>query len=56
MLRLSAHLGYLFTELPLEERLAAASEAGFAWIEHPNPYAVPLLRDYFVPRSAITAL
>lgn len=41
MLRLSAHLGYLFTELPLEQRLGAASEAGFTLIEHPNPYAIP---------------
>lgn len=41
MLQLSAHLGYLFTELPLEQRLGAAGEAGFTWIEHPNPYAIP---------------
>ncbi len=41
MLQLSAHLGYLFTELPLEQRPGAASEAGFTLIEHPNPYAIP---------------
>lgn len=38
---LSAHLGYLFTELPLTERLAAASRAGFTAIEHPEPWAIP---------------
>ncbi|WP_174286248.1 hydroxypyruvate isomerase family protein [Sphingomonas bacterium] len=37
---LSAHLGYLFTELPFEARFAAAAAAGFAFVEHPSPYAV----------------
>ena len=37
----SAHLGYLFTEQPLAERIAAAARCGFAAIEHPAPYAVP---------------
>ena len=38
---LSAHIGYLFTERPLPERIAAARAAGFAAVEHPAPYAVP---------------
>ena len=37
----SAHLGYLFTDLPMQERVAAAARAGFAAIEHPAPYDVP---------------
>jgi hydroxypyruvate isomerase len=41
MVRYSAHLGYLFTELPLEKRFAAARQAGFAEVEHPNPYVLP---------------
>ncbi len=39
--RFSAHLGYLFGELPFEQRFAAAAEAGFAFVEHPAPYAQP---------------
>lgn len=39
--RLSAHLGYLFTELPLRERFHAARAHGFAAVEHPAPYSVP---------------
>lgn len=38
---LSAHIGYLFTELPLERRPAAAKRAGFDAIEHPLPAALP---------------
>lgn len=38
---LSAHLGYLFTELPLSDRAAAAADAGFNAVEHPQPFAVP---------------
>jgi hydroxypyruvate isomerase len=41
---LSAHLGYLFTELPLEERFGAAKRAGFAAVEHPALYALPPAR------------
>lgn len=41
MLRFSAHLGYLFSELPLAERFAAARKAGFAVVEHPGPYVIP---------------
>ena len=41
---LSAHLGYLFTEVALEERFAAAARAGFAVIEHPSPYTLPAAR------------
>lgn len=39
--RWSAHIGYLFTELPLFERIVAAAEAGFTAIEHPQPFAIP---------------
>jgi hydroxypyruvate isomerase len=44
MNRLSAHIGYLFTELPLEKRVAAAAAAGFTAIEHPQPFAIPAKR------------
>jgi hydroxypyruvate isomerase len=37
----SAHLGYLFTELPMAERIASAIRCGFQAIEHPAPYSVP---------------
>lgn len=39
--RLSAHLGYLFTHLPVERRIEAAARAGFNAVEHPQPFAVP---------------
>ena len=39
--RYSAHLGYLFTELPFEARIDAAKRAGFAGVEYPAPYQVP---------------
>lgn len=42
--RFSAHLGYMFTELPLEQRFAAAAQAGFADVEHPEPFALPAAR------------
>lgn len=41
---LSAHLGYLFTELPLEARFDAARRAGFEAVEHPEPFSIPLGR------------
>lgn len=37
----SAHIGYLFSELPLSERVVAAARAGFDAVEHPAPYTVP---------------
>ncbi|GEP10217.1 hydroxypyruvate isomerase family protein [Methylobacterium gnaphalii] len=37
--RLSAHLGFLYTEHPLPERFAAAAENGFRIVEHPNLFA-----------------
>ena len=40
MLRFSAHLGYLFTEVPLHARFAAARAAGFDAVEHPDPYEI----------------
>ena len=41
MNRLSAHIGYLYAELPLEDRPAAAARDGFTAIEHPEPWAMP---------------
>lgn len=41
MPRWSAHLGYLYTELPLVERAAAAARDGFTAVEHPAPFEVP---------------
>lgn len=39
--RYSAHIGYLFTDRPLAERVAAAARSGFTAVEHPAPYPVP---------------
>ncbi|MEK1929041.1 MAG: TIM barrel protein, partial [Pararhizobium sp.] len=39
--RLSAHIGYLFAELPIDERIQAAAAAGFTAIEHPQPFFIP---------------
>ncbi|SMO93155.1 hydroxypyruvate isomerase family protein [Paracoccus laeviglucosivorans] len=41
MNRLSAHIGYLYADLPLAERLAAAAHDGFTAVEHPGPYDIP---------------
>lgn len=41
MIRLSAHIGYLYADLPLAERPAAAARDGFTAIEHPEPWALP---------------
>lgn len=41
MNRLSAHIGYLYTDLPLPDRLAAAARDGFTAVEHPAPWAIP---------------
>src|SRR5271165_2019924 len=41
MPRFAANLGYLFNEVPLIERPAAAARAGFAAIELQFPYDVP---------------
>lgn len=41
MNRFSAHIGYLYTDLPLVERPAAAAQDGFTAIEHPEPWNVP---------------
>ena len=37
----SAHIGYLFTDKPMAERIASATRCGFEAIEHPAPYSVP---------------
>ena len=37
----SAHVGWLFTDRPMPERIAAATRCGFEGVEHPAPYAVP---------------
>lgn len=39
--RLSAHIGYLYGEYPLLDRVDAARRAGFTAVEHPNPLAIP---------------
>ncbi len=39
--RLSAHVGFLFTEHALVDRFAAAARAGFRVVEHPSPYGIP---------------
>jgi hydroxypyruvate isomerase len=39
MLRFSANLGMLFTEVEFLERFAAAKQAGFSGVEYPFPYA-----------------
>ena len=41
MPRWSAHLGYLYTELPLRDRLVAAARDGFTAVEHPGPHEIP---------------
>lgn len=41
MNRLSAHIGYLYDDLPLAERPGAAAADGFTAIEHPEPWAIP---------------
>ncbi len=40
MLKFSAHLGYMFNELPFPDRFAAARRAGFMAVEHPDPYSL----------------
>lgn len=40
----SAHIGYLFNEVPLERRFAAARDAGFSMVEHPSLYSLPAAR------------
>lgn len=37
----SAHIGYLFTDRPMAERIASAIRNGFKGVEHPAPYSVP---------------
>lgn len=40
----SAHIGYLFNEVPLDRRFAAARDAGFRMVEHPSLYSLPAAR------------
>jgi sugar phosphate isomerase/epimerase len=42
MLKFSANLKWLFTELPLLDRFDAAARAGFAAVEYPTPYEQPV--------------
>jgi hydroxypyruvate isomerase len=42
MLKLSANLKWLFTELPLLDRFDAAARAGFEAVEYPTPYEQPV--------------
>jgi len=37
----SAHIGYLFTDKPMAERITSAARGGFKAVEHPAPYFVP---------------
>lgn len=39
--RFSAHIGYLYTELPFPDRIGAAAKDGFNAIEHNEPFEVP---------------
>lgn len=39
--KLSGHLGYLFNEVPLAQRMKAAADTGFTAVEHPSPFAIP---------------
>ncbi|TWC77297.1 hydroxypyruvate isomerase [Rhizobium sp. SJZ105] len=39
--RFSAHIGYLYTELPFTDRISAAAKDGFNAIEHNEPFEVP---------------
>lgn len=39
MVKLSAHLGYQFTEVPFLDRFALAAAAGYSAVEFPAPYA-----------------
>lgn len=41
MTKLSAHIGYLFTERALHERIGAAARSGFSAVEHPDPTLLP---------------
>jgi hydroxypyruvate isomerase len=43
-MRFSAHIGYLFADLPLERRFEAAAQAGFEAVEHPVPFDLPAAR------------
>lgn len=59
--RFSAHIGYLYTDLPLAERPAAATRDGFTAIEHPEPWSIPakdmraLLADLGLTFSQVTS-
>ena len=37
-LRFAANLGWLFTEVPFEQRFERAAKAGFTAVEYPSPY------------------
>lgn len=39
--RYSAHIGYLFTDLPFGERVREAKRHGFSAVEYPAPYDTP---------------
>lgn len=61
MNRLSAHIGYLYAELPLGDRPVAAARDGFTAIEHPEPWALPagemraLIRDLALTFTQVTS-
>lgn len=37
--RLSAHIGFLLSEVPFADRFEAAAKARFRAVEHPNPFS-----------------
>lgn len=53
MIKLNAHIGFLFTEKPFLDRFASAAKAGFKAIEFPSPYEhdPQLLRDLLQQHS-----
>jgi hydroxypyruvate isomerase len=61
MLRFDANLRWLFTELPMRERYAAAARAGFSGVEVAFPYEFPasrlgaMLRDHALTLVQIVA-
>lgn len=61
MNRLSAHIGYLYADLPLADRPVAAARDGFTAIEHPEPWALPagemraLIRDLGLTFTQVTS-
>jgi len=57
MTRFSANLGFLFSDLPEVERIAAAAQAGFSGVEMHWPYHVPAMEmRSALDRAGVTML